>query len=167
VGRHSVPDDDEDGGVLLADDDAAAVAVDAAALGRHARRDGAQVPGGEAAGAAPRPPAAPVTAPGTQSTAPVAEAVPPASPAGRVRKGDHSTAADLRLLRAHSDVRARVIAAVVAPFVIYTVAVYLAGALDAYVIWVWLPLITAGVLAGSVLDAAHRKRDGRDDGATG
>jgi hypothetical protein len=78
--------------------------------------------------------------------------------AARVGKGNQSTAADLELLRAHSDVRARVIAAVVAPFVIYTIAMYLGGELDVYFIWVWLPLVAAGVLAGSILDAAHRKR---------
>jgi hypothetical protein len=42
--------------------------------------------------------------------------------------------------------------------VIYTIVMYLAGALDVYFIWVWLPLVSAGVLAGSILDAAHRKR---------
>ena len=61
----------------------------------------------------------------------------------------------------HSDVRARVIAAVLAPFVIYTLVMFLADLWDVYFIWVWLPLVSAGVLAGSILDAAHRKR-GRD-----
>jgi hypothetical protein len=26
-----------------------------------------------------------------------------------------------------------------------------------YAIWVWIPLVIAGVLAGGILDAAHRK----------
>jgi hypothetical protein len=30
--------------------------------------------------------------------------------------------------------------------------------MDVYFIWVWIPLVTAGVLAGSILDAAHRRR---------
>jgi hypothetical protein len=86
-------------------------------------------------------------------------------PAGRIGKGNQSTAADLALLRSRSDVRARVIAAVVAPFVIYTLAMYLSGALDVYFIWIWLPLVTAGVLAGSILDAAHRKREKQSGGS--
>jgi hypothetical protein len=76
----------------------------------------------------------------------------------RVTKGSQSTAADLELLRKHSEVRARVIAAIVAPFVLYTVVMYLIAALNVYFIWVWLPLVTAGILAGSILDAAHRRR---------
>jgi hypothetical protein len=76
----------------------------------------------------------------------------------RVGKGNQSTAADLALLREHSDVRARVIAALVVPFVLYTAVLYLAGAMSSYFIWVWIPLVTAGVLAGSILDAAHRRR---------
>ncbi|MDT4916453.1 MAG: hypothetical protein QOH89_1153, partial [Pseudonocardiales bacterium] len=85
--------------------------------------------------------------------------VDPAAP--RVGKGNQSTAADLELLRQHSDVRARVLAAVLAPFVVYTLVMFLFDALDVYFIWVWLPLVSAGVLAGSILDAAHRRR-GRD-----
>jgi hypothetical protein len=76
----------------------------------------------------------------------------------RIGKGNQSTAADLELLRERSDVRARVIAALVVPFVLYTVVLYLAAAMDVYFIWVWIPLVTAGVLAGSILDAAHRRR---------
>jgi hypothetical protein len=87
------------------------------------------------------------------------EAAPEPGPAqAPVAKGTQSTAADLALLREHSDVRARVIAAVVAPFVVYTAVMYLAGALNVYFVWAWLPLVTAGVLGGSILDAAHRRR---------
>ena len=74
-----------------------------------------------------------------------------------VGKGDQPTAADLELLRSRPDVRNRVIAAVLAPFVIYTIVMVVAGSLGAYLLWVWLPLVTAGVLGGSILDAAHRK----------
>ena len=73
-------------------------------------------------------------------------------------RGNQSTAADLALLRSRSDVRARVIAAGVAPFVLYTVALYLVGGWGVYFLWIWAPLVAAGVLAGSILDAAHRKR---------
>jgi hypothetical protein len=74
-----------------------------------------------------------------------------------VGKGDQPTAADLELLRSRPDVRNRVIAAVLAPFVVYTIVMVVVGSLGAYLLWVWLPLVTAGVLAGSILDAAHRK----------
>jgi hypothetical protein len=74
-----------------------------------------------------------------------------------VGKGNQSTAADLALLREHSDVRARVIAAAVAPLVLYTVALYLAAGFGVYFIWIWVPLVTSGILAGRILDAAHRR----------
>jgi hypothetical protein len=83
---------------------------------------------------------------------------PEAKPEPRVGKGNQSTAADLALLRERSDVRARVIAAIVVPFVLYTAVLYAASAMHVYFIWVWIPLVTAGVLAGSILDAAHRRR---------
>lgn len=85
-------------------------------------------------------------------------AIPEAKELVPIARGDHSTSADLALLREHSDVRNRVIAAVVAPFVLYTVVMYLIVAVNVYFIWVWIPLVTAGILAGSILDAAHRKR---------
>lgn len=76
----------------------------------------------------------------------------------RIGRGNQSTAADLALLRQHSAVRARVVAAVVAPFVLYTAVLLLIGALNLYLIWVWVPLVTAGVVAGGILDAEHRRR---------
>jgi hypothetical protein len=57
-----------------------------------------------------------------------------------------------------------VIAAVVAPFVVYTAVMYLIGALHVYFIWVWIPLVSAGVLAGSLLDAAHRRHGRSGEG---
>ena len=136
MGRHSAPDDDDGSAAAPA----AATAVDVAPRrGRHA------VPVGDEDGQA------------------AAQAA--AKPAGETRvrapqvgRGTQSTAADLALLRSHSDVRARVIAAAVAPFVLYTVAMYLVGGLDVFFLWIWAPLVTAGVLAGSILDAAHRRR---------
>jgi hypothetical protein len=96
--------------------------------------------------------------------APPAPAEPAASEKkGRWSRGGQSTSADLALLRHHGDVRARVIAAVVAPFVIYTAVMILIGSVHVYLIWVWIPLVTAGVLAGSMLDAAHRKYPPPDD----
>jgi hypothetical protein len=114
--------------------------------------------------------------PATDRRAPVAQPVaqpvdepdpgrpaePPSTPAverphGR---GNQSTAADLALLRDHSEVRARVIAAIVVPFVLYAVVLYLIGlpGVAVILIWLWLPLVTAGIVAGSILDAEHRRR---------
>jgi hypothetical protein len=178
MGRHSAADDDEDVDVPVV----STVAVDTPRRGRHASPDDDSDQGGPQDTALAAVPLADqeterLVPPETETdlaAEPTVEVV--ADPAGepvtdpavedvvpRVGKGNQSTSADLELLRAHSDLRARVIAAVVAPFVIYTLAMYLAGALDVYFIWVWLPLVTAGVLAGSILDAAHRKR-GRNAG---
>ena len=68
-------------------------------------------------------------------------------------------------MRTHSALRARVIAAAIVPFLLYTAVMYVLSAFDVYVIWVWIPLVSAGVLAGSFLDAAHR-RQAKNDGAT-
>jgi hypothetical protein len=89
----------------------------------------------------------------------------PAVEKAPVDRSHLSTAADLALLRKHSALRARVIAAVVVPFVLYTVVMYLVTWWDVYLIWVWIPLVTAGILAGSFLDAAHR-RINRSGGTT-
>jgi hypothetical protein len=137
MGRHSASDDDEDGAATTAE-----VADPATISGRHARLD---------APPSPRPPD-PAAAPAP---------TPAAAPAGR---GNQSTAADLELLRRHSDVRARVIAAVVVPFVLYTAVLYLIGSIGVYLIWVWIPLVTAGVVAGSILDTEHRRRTSTSDG---
>jgi hypothetical protein len=144
MGRHSAPDDEEDGAVQVP----SAVAVETPRRGRHSlpddddRTDLAAEPTVEVRRG---PTVELATDESVQRFAP------------RPGKGNQSTAADVELLRAHSDVRARVIAAVVAPFVIYTLAMYLGSALDVYFIWVWIPLVTAGILAGSILDSAHRK----------
>jgi hypothetical protein len=79
--------------------------------------------------------------------------------AARPARGNQSTAADLALLREHSAVRARVIAALVVPFVLYTAVLLLIGALGVYLIWVWIPLVSGGVVAGLILDVEHRRRD--------
>jgi hypothetical protein len=156
MGRHSAPDDEEDGDVLVA----SAVAVEALRRGRHALPDDQE---------AAAPADEPTTDLAAEPTVEVArEATTDLVTDDSVQrlvplpgKGNQSTAADLELLRAHSDVRARVIAAVVAPFVIYTLAMYLGSTLDVYFIWIWVPLVTAGVLAGSILDAAHRRQGSR------
>ena len=157
MGRHSAPDDEDEGDVLVA---AAPVAV-RPRPGRHARPDDDEdaVEAGQDVIPTTRlqvdgsPPAQQTAAPDAEP-----DLEPPPAARTRIGRGSQSTAADLALLRERSDVRARVIAAVIAPFVIYTVAMYLAGSVRLYFIWVWLPLVTAGVVAGSILDAAHRRR---------
>jgi hypothetical protein len=185
MGRHSASDD-EDEAVITAR--LATPAAAPTRSGRHARSDEdaaaapgeAQVPIAErdteridiglleavlSPEVEPEPPDAvpdvasvPRPAPAPPSTPPPSTSPPSTSPPSG--KGSHSTAADLALLRQHSDVRARVVAAVVVPFVLYTAVMYLIGALNVYLIWVWIPLVTAGVLGGSILDAEHRRRAG-------
>lgn len=67
-------------------------------------------------------------------------------------------ASDLALLRAHTALRARVLAAILVPFLVYTVVLVVTAhsGLRTFLIWIWVPLVTAGVLAGLLLDAAHR-----------
>lgn len=149
MGRHSAPDD-------ATEPVAAAAAVEAPSRPsprpRHAQPDGQ-----EAAATAPPEPAVPAE-PAVESAGPAAPVEPagPAAPAAPA-KVPRATAADLALLRSRSDVRARVLAAIVVPFLLYTVVMFLIGRTDVYLIWIWIPLVTAGVLAGSFLDAAHRK----------
>lgn len=132
MGRHSAPGDDED----------VAPPVPAVSApprpGRHARIDDTGEPGDERPAPAPQPTA------GTDSPRPTP-------------RGNQSTAADVALLRSRPDVRNRCVAAVVVPFVLYSVALVLLGAVHVYLIWVWIPLVTAGVIAGGILDAAHRR----------
>lgn len=92
-------------------------------------------------------------------------------PRKRPARGSQSTAADLALLRRHPEIRARVLAAVVVPFVLYVAILLLVGATGIqYLIWIWIPAVTAGVLGGLILDAAHRHRPASpplEDGASG
>jgi hypothetical protein len=83
---------------------------------------------------------------------------PAPAAAKRRPRGSQSTAADLALLRRRPDVRNRVIAAVVVPFVLYVAVMLLIGAAGGqYLLWVWIPLVSAGVGGGLILDRAHRK----------
>lgn len=70
---------------------------------------------------------------------------------------------DLAVLRADSAARARVIAAVVAPFLLYVLVLIVLDAFDlrTALIWIWVPLVTAGVVAGLILDLAHRSAAAR------
>lgn len=66
--------------------------------------------------------------------------------------------ADLRLLRENSSLRARCTAAVLLPFILYTIVLVVIGRVDVYLYWIWIPAIAAGVLFGAQLDAAHKAR---------
>lgn len=72
---------------------------------------------------------------------------------------ERATQADLRLLREHPALRARCVAAALAPFVIYTVVLFALARVHIYVLWLWAPIIAAGILVGAVLDAAHKRID--------
>jgi ABC-type transport system involved in cytochrome c biogenesis permease subunit len=86
----------------------------------------------------------------------VPPAATPASP--KAAKGGSSTAADLALLRRHPAVRNRVLGAVLVPFVLYAALLLAVGAKGVtYLLWIWIPLVSAGVLAGLLLDRAHKQ----------
>ena len=76
---------------------------------------------------------------------------------GAPRRREGATAADLRLLRTEPALRHRVIAAVLVPFVLYFAVLLAIGRTDAFAVWVWLPLIAAGIGGGLLLDSAHAK----------
>jgi hypothetical protein len=173
MGRHSASSGDEDEAVLAAAADEPAAVL----TGRHARVE-------EPPAAAPEADEEPLVSldevaaddgplgliaeqmvepvePAPDPVEPAPESVAPVEPSGRkVGRGNQSTAADLALLRERSDVRARVIAALLVPFVLYTAVLYLIGAFGLYLINVWIPLVSGGVLAGFILDAEHRKHAG-------
>ncbi len=112
---------------------------------------------------APEPEQAAVAAAGTE---PTAEAPPSAksptssavsSAVSSPLSGKGGTHADLALLRSDSALRARCAAAVVIPFVLYTLVLVVTGHLDVFLLWVWIPTVLAGVLIGTFLDLAHRR----------
>ncbi|MGI8677113.1 MAG: hypothetical protein ACR2LX_00205 [Jatrophihabitans sp.] len=88
----------------------------------------------------------------TTKTAAAEAATSPAGAQGRT---------DLALLKTHGDVRARVVAAVIVPFVLYVGVLLAIGSIGwrVLLIWIWVPLVTGGVLAGLFLDAGHRTHD--------
>jgi hypothetical protein len=160
VGRHSAPDDDAAELLESLAPADSAVAVAAPARGRHARTDDDEQASAFDDTAKIARIEAPVdvgetAAPAVEGGAPSAEA---AVEPKRKRPRERSTAADFALVRDHSDVRARVIAALLVPFAIYTAAMAAVGRLDrSYLLWIWIPLVTAGILIGLFLDLGHRK----------
>lgn len=162
MGRHSAPDDESD---QLSDGpvDGGAVAVVAPAdrRGRHSRPDEDDLltsPVEDTIRLQRIDASVDVPAALTVADRPPAEATVAHPPTAEVGESAHSTAADFALVRAHGDVRNRVIAAVLVPFALYTAALAALGKLGTtYLLWIWIPLITAGVLVGLFLDLGHRK----------
>jgi hypothetical protein len=165
MGRHSAPGGEDES----ADAALATAEEDAASSGRHSRPEDAEQTGpvrlpddqptqqltviddllDEAAITEP------VEPPPADAEAPVAA---PAEPPTKTKR-DRATAADLALLRSRPDVRARCIAAVVVPFVLYVVAMLIVGAEHVqYLLWLWIPLILGLALAGHFLDVAHKRQ---------
>jgi type IV secretory pathway VirB10-like protein len=75
----------------------------------------------------------------------------------KAQRGESDTRADLRMLREQPAVRAQVIGAVIASFLIYTLVMLALGRTDKYLLWLWVPIVACGVLVGLVLDLAHRR----------
>lgn len=148
MGRHSSPDDGDSEDDLVD----ALLAAQSTAVGRHA--EGTQPAPGPPAGVPPMGPEPstpePVFEPG--SGLPSAPAATPATPR------THSTAADLALVRHHGDVRARCLAGLLAPFVVYAAVLLAVGeSSTAWALWIFAPLVLAGILVGSFLDAGHKR----------
>jgi len=175
MGRHSAPGDEND------EDRFAGPVVTGRAPkpGRHAGGDEVdESPAQSSAKPGPKPgPAAgleliedamsgadPVTGPLPPVVADrVAEQIPAAAASdGPLDPAPSKGHSDLMLLRTHAAVRARVGAAVLVPFVLYVLVLLAVGAFElrVFLIWIWIPLVSAGVLGGYFLDAGHRAHDG-------
>jgi hypothetical protein len=169
MGRHSLPDDDEP--AAGTEVSAAERAVDDEPRGRHSWRPGAEQsvvllerPATPGADTGPVPvvahtalvaevaDTAPV--PAVTDTAAAASVDEAAPEAGRKPSGTH---ADLALLSADRGLRMWAGGAVVAPFAMYALLLAVLGRLDVLVLWVWIPVIVAGVAFGAVLDSGYRK----------
>lgn len=94
------------------------------------------------------------------SAAPVEPAAPVAAADG-VEPAAAKAQTDFELLKARADVRARVVAAIVVPFVLYAVVLTAIGSFGwrVLLIWIWIPLVTAGIIVGLFLDAGHRTQN--------
>ncbi|MDT4956613.1 MAG: hypothetical protein QOG22_2955 [Pseudonocardiales bacterium] len=134
MGRHSAPEDDEPSAAppySAVDVDVAAPV--GAAPGRHENADAD---------------AETTTLPRIETSPPPVEGTKP-----RAESGTHG---DLRLLRERPALRARCAAAAIVPFLLYTAVLAVIGRADIYLLWVWIPTVTAGIAVGGFLDAAHR-----------
>ncbi|HET6876081.1 MAG TPA: hypothetical protein VFH38_00975 [Jatrophihabitans sp.] len=177
MGRHSALDDTPDD--AFAADAEGALAVATASVselgtvatfrrGRHARDDEDELPAvDDTARIAPMRSVAGTTNAEPQADAELqadadphtdADAKAAAAPPAPAAAPSSGSAADLRLVRVHADVRARCIAAVVVPFAAYVVVFAVLGRLGvSALLWMWIPLVTSGVLVGVFLDAGHKR----------
>lgn len=130
MGRHSVPDDE-------GDED-----LPRAPQARAATQEGDVADGADTAAGGPGTPPAVAPRPGA--------AEPP-----RRRSG---TAADLDLLRHDRSLRARTAAAAIVPMLLYVIVLLVMRRFDVFLIWLWVPVVAAGVLVGAFLDRAHAVR---------
>jgi len=135
VGRHSAPDDDD---VVETAEQRGDVLVAASGAGRHAAPDSDSVEAETAT---------------ADETVADTERLHPRRPPN----------ADLRMLREDPALRARCAAAVIVPFVLYTAVLLVIGRTGVYLIWLWIPTVTAGVLAGTFLDIAAKRRQQPND----
>ena len=85
----------------------------------------------------------------------------PAAAGPEVARGparrSRGTRSDLLLARRHPDVRNRCVAAIVVPFVLYLALLALLDRTALFGMWIWVPIIAAGVLLGAMLDQAHKR----------
>ncbi len=87
-----------------------------------------------------------------------------AGPADAERAEAEAAPSDLALLRARPMLRLQVLAAVLVPFIAYVLVMLVLNRSDVrtVLIWAWIPLVSAGVLGGLLLDrAARAARSGR------
>jgi hypothetical protein len=134
VGRHSAPEDPDESTAATASEQVAGDQLASSEVrGRHASE-------------------------AEQRDTPQADITQPEA-TDQPKRRERATQADLRLLREHPALRARCVAAALAPFVIYTIVLFALAEVHIYVLWLWAPIITAGILVGTVLDAAHRRLD--------
>jgi hypothetical protein len=168
-GRHSAPDDDDaadDASIAAGAGVGAGVGIEAPA--RHRPRPVPVAPAAEAGleavpEAGPQAAVEPVlktdSAPAAKPDKPAVPKAPKAPKASKLPKqrGDSATQQDLAMLRSDPALRNRVAAAVVVPFALTAVVLTVVGELGSFFDWIWIPLISAGVLAGLLLDSAQRR----------
>ncbi len=171
MGRHSAAADDEDEDAAVTVVLAGSAAVEAAGRGRHAR-PAPRTPGPVAPSLTKAPVAPSLT---KVPLAPSLTKVPLELPVDSItaiaavefeapidavaEPAASGSASDLALLRSDTSLLARCLAAVLMPFLVYLVVMTVIGSSGReWLIWIWLPAITAGVLAGAFLDSAHKNR---------
>jgi hypothetical protein len=168
VGRHSAVEDEEEGEDLLdllATDRAGDEVAEAppTSRGRHTRAESDPDPDA----AARDPERRSLNGTGQGPDAVVTEPNPAAPQPTVTGQPGNGTRADVRLMRHNRALLARCVAALVVPFVLYTLVLVVigdvgdvsdpaAGGFRDFFIWLWIPALIAGALLGAFLDAAHR-----------